>query len=165
MMPGQRDHHGSTSELESLGHAARNASFIGRTCLGAANETGFGFDRFEEGLPFGIIVDAEVKAGSGETSITLAELIRDLAEPRSSFGFLETTCTTFTLEETAVTRIFAGQATQAQLIEGFFGLGRMLARDRMLESVWMLANQSVRFRLQPSIELRAVRAWSSDHPI
>ena len=98
--------------------------------MGTTNEAGHGFDRFEEGLPFGIIVDANVSLGSGESSVTISKLIADLADQRGSFGFLETTCTTFALEETWVARISAGQESRAELIETFFGLGRMLRQGR-----------------------------------
>ena len=60
----------------------------------------------------------------------LQKLIADLADQRGSFGFLETTCTTFALEETWVARISAGQESRAELIETFFGLGRMLRPGR-----------------------------------
>lgn len=123
--------HAHASELPIIENAAKNAAFIDEMCLrtrpDAANRSR---TRREGATPF-IATDfrgVEVKAANG-VDVRRVPVI-DLATPqfmqRFGFGFLPTIG--FALDEPQW-RITAGQETQAELTEQFYGLGWLNEAD------------------------------------
>jgi hypothetical protein len=121
--------YGSKSELELITNAAKNATVISEILSRGKGE---GFDRHQDGLPFGIIENTDDQLVAPECHLTkqldIASLILDSTEARMSFGFLETTAGQFRLNDSMVVRVAAGQESRAELIEKFYGLASILEK-------------------------------------
>jgi len=109
-------------EMILLEQAAANAEFIHSHFFG-----GKGFDRFQEGMPFGLLADHkfEVKterapSGAPEYYLSLHDIVGKEVRGRDSFGFLDSS-SVVTLPEGL--RIAIGQESREELVEKLSAIG------------------------------------------
>lgn len=121
--------HAHASELEMMGKAAKNAAFIDEFCLDMRPDVTHSiWTRREEGLPFIVPTtgfrQVGVKAKNGIELRPCYQFLSPQVANHGSFGFFPTSLL-LVLDPPAnqKIRITAGQETQEELVEKFYGFG------------------------------------------
>lgn len=122
--------HAHASELQMIDRAAKNASFVARSCLGGVRHPGSFYFQHEQGLPF-LVTDAGERrvrvAKKSPQQYSAGSLLSRQVAPRDSFGFVLTSIAH--IPQNHQVRIAFGQETREELVEKLYAFGWIAQSD------------------------------------